>query len=367
MCFSIESWFRDIIKGTMKCRVCGKERLISEALSVCGECVEKNWWKVKPLVVKAHKKAKKRFGLPYPAPRAKDGIFCNVCVNQCRIGEGELSFCGLRTNRKGKLIHLAGTPKKGILQWYYDPLPTNCVAAWVCGAGQNIGQRMKNLAVFYGACSLDCLFCQNWHYRELSRRLSPVVSAKELTLQADTQTFCLCFFGGDPTPQLAHAFAVTKLLENKNIRICFETNGSMNQNLARKMAKIALKTGGIVKFDLKTYDEHLNIALTGVSNEFTLENFKMLAKEFLPRAKGPFLTASTLLVPGYVEADEVDKIASFIAKLDKNIPYSLLAFAGAFEMTDLPTTSWQQAQACQKAALEAGLTKVRLGNIHLLR
>jgi len=355
------------MKDAMKCKVCEKEKLISEAFGVCGECIKRNWQKAKPLVVKAHKKAKARFDLPYPAPKTKNGVLCNICVNQCRIGEGKLSFCGLRINKKGKLVHLAGTPKKGILQWYYDPLPTNCVASWVCRAGEKIGQGKKNLAVFYGACSLDCLFCQNWHYRELSRKLSPAVSAKKLATQADAETFCLCFFGGDPTPQMAHAFAVAELLKDKNIRICFETNGSMNKNLARKMAEIALKSGGIVKFDLKTYDENLNIALTGVSNEFTLENFEMLAKEFLPKAKGSFLTTSTLLVPGYVEADEVGKIASFIAKLDKDIPYSLLAFAGAFEMFDLPTTSWQQAQTCRKAALKAGLTKVRLGNIHLLR
>lgn len=349
-----------------KCKVCGKEKLLSKSLGVCGECVKKNWEKAKPLVVKAHKKAKARFGLPYPAPKVKSGVLCNFCVNQCRIGEGKLSFCGLRTNKKGKLVHLAGTPKKGILQSYFDPLPTNCVASWVCGAGEKVGRRMKNLAVFYGACSLDCLFCQNWHYRELSRKLSPSMSAKELADQADSNTFCLCFFGGDPTPQMTHALAVAKILKNKNIRICFETNGSMSKNLARKMAEVALNSGGIVKFDLKAYDERLNIALTGVSNQFTLKNFEMLAQEFLPKAKGPLLTASTLLVPGYVEADEVEKIASFIAKLDKNIPYSLLAFAPSFEMFDLPTTSWEQARKCQEVAEEKGLKKVRLGNIHLL-
>lgn len=302
------------MKGMSKCRVCGKEKLISEALGVCGECVKEKWQKAKSFVVKAHKKAKARFGLPYPAPKVRGGVLCNICVNQCRIGEEKLSFCGLRTNKNGRLIHLAGTPEKGILQSYFDPLPTNCVASWVCPASAeaSAGRGKKNLAVFYGACSLDCLFCQNWHYRELSRRLSPIVSAQELAHQADSETFCLCFFGGDPTPQMAHALAVAELLKNKNIRICFETNGSMNQNLARKMAEIALESRGIVKFDLKAYDEHLNIALTGVSNKFTLKNFALLAKEFLPKAKGPFLTASTLLVPGYVEANEVGKIASFV-------------------------------------------------------
>jgi pyruvate formate lyase activating enzyme len=52
------------------------------------------------------------------------------------MGEGERGFCGLRTVRNGKLVHFAGTPARGLLSWYRDPLPTNCVADWVCeGSG----------------------------------------------------------------------------------------------------------------------------------------------------------------------------------------------------------------------------------------
>jgi len=72
-------------------------------------------------------------------------------------------------------------------------------------------------------------------------------------------------------------------------------------------------------------------------------------------------------VPGYIDADEVFKIARFIASLDKNIPYSLLGFYPHFHMRDLPTTARQQAHACVEAATAAGLTRVHIGNIHLLR
>jgi pyruvate formate lyase activating enzyme len=44
-----------------------------------------------------------------------------------------------------------------------------------------------------------------------------------------------------------------------------------------------------------------------------------------------------------------------------------LAFHPAFETSDLPTTSRRQAEACFAAATDAGLTRVRIGNIHLLR
>jgi len=42
------------------------------------------------------------------------------------------------------------------------------------------------------------------------------------------------------------------------------------------------------------------------------------------------------------------------------------AFHPDFLMTDLPTTSKHQAMECLDAARAAGLTRVKLGNIHLL-
>ncbi|MHC4647619.1 MAG: radical SAM protein, partial [Planctomycetota bacterium] len=71
--------------------------------------------------------------------------------------------------------------------------------------------------------------------------------------------------------------------------------------------------------------------------------------------------------PGYIDTEQVRAIASFIADQDPAIPYALLGFHGDFLMTDLPSTSWKQAQSCLAAARTAGLKRVRLGNIHILR
>ncbi len=34
---------------------------------------------------------------------------------------------------------MGGDPARGLLQWYRDPLPTNCVADWVCPASGSAG------------------------------------------------------------------------------------------------------------------------------------------------------------------------------------------------------------------------------------
>jgi pyruvate formate lyase activating enzyme len=117
--------------------------------------------------------------------------------------------------------------------------------------------------------------------------------------------------------------------------------------------------------DLKAWNETLHIALTGVTNRRTLENFKRLAKWSPSRSEPPFLVASTLLVPGYIDVQEIRCIAEFIKSLDPQIPYSLLGFHPDYKMIDLPATSRKQAGECLDVARQAGLKRVKVGNIIL--
>jgi len=362
-----------------RCARCGREsKLISRLLGLCRGCILGDFPAVLPQIEEAHRRARQPFGLPWGVPKEPKGAACRLCANECRISEGGLSFCGLRTARQGRLG--GATSDRGNLSWYYDPLPTNCVADWVCPGGSGAGYPeyayrqgpeygYKNLAVFYQACSFDCLFCQNWHYR-YSATGPARVSAAQLAAQVDEETSCICYFGGDPGPQLPHSIRTSRLAlarrRGRILRICWETNGSMHPALLGQAAELALATGGCIKFDLKAYSEGLHRALCGVSNRRTLDNFRLLAEYSKRRPQPPLLVASTLLVPGYVEREEVSRIASFVAALDRAIPYALLAFHPQFCMADLPVTSRRHAEECQDAAREAGLARVRLGNIHLL-
>jgi pyruvate formate lyase activating enzyme len=76
--------------------------------------------------------------------------------------------------------------------------------------------------------------------------------------------------------------------------------------------------------------------------------------------------ASTLLVPGYISVEEVRQIASFISKINPDIPYALLGFTPQFMIDDLPRTSLNHAEEALRAAQDEGLTNVRIGNRHLL-
>ncbi|MGB3904248.1 MAG: radical SAM protein [Anaerolineae bacterium] len=346
-----------------ECQICGKSSLVSHNLAACVDCIRRQPEQVMPHIRQLQVVSRREFDLPTEPPRDSEGVLCPLCVNECGIAEGHRGFCGLRTNRNGKLVHLAGTPAKGILRWYHDPLPTNCVGAWVCAGSEKHG--CNNLAVFYGACTFNCLFCQNWHYRQMSPK-DKSMTAQELADKANLHTFCVCYFGGDPAAQMLHALSTSKILAKRGVRVCWETNGSMQPRLLERAVDLALETGGCIKFDLKAYDDNLHRALTGVTNKRTLENLARAAARIPLRREPPLVIASTLLVPGYVDAQEVGQLAEFIASLDPNIPYSLLGFHPHFFVPDLPRTSVRHAEECERVAREAGLVKVHIGNRHLL-
>jgi len=361
------------------CRNCSKSaRAISDVIGFCVDCIREDFDRVWPEIKRVHDDSRRAYGLPQDPPRSQNGVTCSLCLHQCSIHEGGVGFCGLRRVENGRIR--GGRPHEGNLSFYYDPLPTNCVGAFVCPASTGCGYPQyamskgaehgyKNLAVFYHACSFNCLYCQNHHFKDRTYSKQRI-SSNDLAGAADQRTTCICYFGGDPTPQILHALKASRLAiqraAERVMRICWETNGCVQEPYLGMMARLSLESGGCIKFDLKAWDPRIHHALCGVTNQKTLENFRKLSQLVPQRSEPPLLIASTLLVPGYVDEMEVAGLAGYLARLNPEIPYSLLGFYPHFYLHDLPTTSRSHALRCKQIAERAGLRKVNIGNVNLL-
>jgi pyruvate formate lyase activating enzyme len=361
------------------CALCGRASpYISKEISVCLECIRCRPEEALEITENVHCRSRVAFGLPQRPPKGPDGIACLLCANECIIPEGQTGYCGIRTNKGGKLI--GASVDAGILSCYHDPLPTNCVADWVCPGGTGEGYPVfancsgpelgfKNLAVFFHSCSFNCLFCQNWQFKK-EELPSSYRSPEDLASSVDERTSCICYFGGDPSTQLPFSLKASHCARRENpgsiLRICWETNGSMHPDLLDEMIDMSMYSGGCIKFDLKAWNENIHRALCGVNNTRTLDNFKKLALKSRERFIPALAVASTLLVPGYIDEEEIRDIARFIAALNPDIPYSLIAFYPHFYLCDMPLTPKALAYRCRQIAQDEGLTNVTIGNLHLL-
>ncbi|MBD3214194.1 MAG: radical SAM protein [Candidatus Lokiarchaeota archaeon] len=373
-----------------ECKFCGKkDKLISKTLQVCRDCIlEGNWDEIKIHLHSVHTSVREMEKLPEQPPSIHDdkmAFQCDFCINECFLSEDQTSYCGLRNLIKAKENELPlPTKSKGYIHGYLDANPTNCCNAWFCPAGTSNGYPVfsdydgpeygtYSYAAFLYGCSFDCLFCQNASHKCISK--SKLMSVEDIVnrLIDNEKITCVCFFGGSPEPQLPFTINIAeKTLEKmeeipkRKIRFCWEWNGSGKTDLVEKCMKIAVDTGGNIKFDLKTYHEKLNIALCGISNNRTLANFKYLAENYFgTRPRVPEMSGCTLLVPGYTTPNDVELIAKFISKINTKIPYSLLVFHPDYQMYDLPITSKKEAYKSLEVA-KSYLENVHLGNQFLL-
>jgi pyruvate formate lyase activating enzyme len=371
------------------CKFCGKtEKVISEILQVCRKCLlEGDWEKVKPHILNVHKQVRQLVELPEKPPKAERPnvkLKCNLCMNECSLSDEDVSYCGLRNiqlRTSGQLPY--PSKSKGYIHGYIDANPTNCCNSWFCPAGTSSGYPKYSdskgpefgtysYAAFFYGCSYNCLFCQNSSHKLFSKRHLFDVETLANQIVKNKKITCLCYFGGTPEPQLPFSINLAEKVlqkteyEKRIMRICWEWNGSGKKEWIIKAMEIALKTGGNIKFDLKTFNEKLNLALCGVSNRRTLENFKFLAENYFGIRKNlPEMSACTLMVPGYTNHKEVEQIVKFVSSINPEIPYSLLIFHGDYQMRDLGITPRKQALKCLEVAKKY-LENVNLGNKFLL-
>jgi pyruvate formate lyase activating enzyme len=339
----------------IQCRICqGKA---ARAIGLCVECLRDI--SDAGSLVDLHINAREKYGLHPKPPKSRGGVVCTICANSCRIETDGCGYCGINRNERGQIASVVH--EEALAYMYLDPLPTNCCAAWFCPGSD---ERGYNLAVFFYGCNFDCLFCQNASHKLLKD--AQAVSLKEMVHAAmNPRVRCVCFFGGSPEPQLPFALRAAREIvqESENGKhICWEWNGCGNPALVREAAELSAVSGGTAKFDLKCSNPNLSLALCGVSNKRSFENLRMISEA----GYGNILTATTLLVPYYVDAEEVRAIASFLAAIDSNIPYSLLVFHPDFYLDDLPITPREQVDECCEVA-RSYLQRVNIGNEHLLR
>ncbi len=367
------------MERSIECQICGESsHPISIILHVCLDCIRNRHKEALPFIKKAHFEAKKTHGLPGQPAKTVGGINCNLCSNHCSIGNGEHGFCGIRWNEDGLKSHTS--KDMGLYYSYIDPHVTNCCAAWFCPAGTGAGYPKyafrngpeygySNLAVFMYGCNFNCLFCQNPSHKNFIAKPTPTYDIAN-QVRANHRISCICYFGGSPEPQLPFILEASReaieAKKDKPLRICFEWNGCGQPSFVKRAAEIALETGGNIKFDLKCYTPELSLALSGVSNKRAFKNFEMIAQELYPKRKDlPVLSATTLLVPSYVDTSEVESIAEFIADINPAIPYGLLAFHPAYLMKDMPYSSLKHVIECYRVA-KRHLEQVHVGNLHII-
>jgi len=166
----------------------------------------------------------------------------------------------------------------------------------------------------------------------------------------------VAFTGGDVACCADFYARATERIKRRceNMWVLLETNGyGLTPGNLDLLAEAGLDSFWL---DIKAYDEEVYQRLCGTTNEWILK----APGEILKR--GFVLEVLTLFIPGWVETDQIAKIAQLVAELDEGVPFTVLAFFPAYRMSDNPPPTLSQMLEAYSAVKDAGLKNVKLGN-----
>jgi pyruvate-formate lyase-activating enzyme len=166
----------------------------------------------------------------------------------------------------------------------------------------------------------------------------------------------MAFTGGDVSCCVDfYCQAAEEIKKNcSNMWVLIESNGYglTPQNLDR------LRDSGADSFwlDIKAFDEEIYKKLCGTTNEWILKAPAEIIK------RGFILEVLTLFIPGWVEDDQIEKIARLLIDVDEGIPMTILAFFPEYKMQDTKSPTLDDMLRVFKRIKKIGLKNVKLGN-----
>ena len=183
---------------------------------------------------------------------------------------------------------------------------------------------LRKLKINLAGCNFDCIGC----FAIAKEKLGPDLSIEQLINLIKKS--CTFFYGdmvsdvqitgGEPTIDKNYLISLFEELRKLNVKkIGLSTNGYLlDKTLIMELKAL---TVDYVKLDIKAYTKQIHVGYTGKDNICVLRGVKLLRKYNLS------FYIRTIFTPQLMGFEEVEKIAKFISRTDKNIPYKIYQFA----------------------------------------
>ncbi len=274
-------------------------------------------------------------------------IRCLACSHKCLISEYKTGICGVRKNIKNKLYLLVYGK---VAAMNADPIEKKPLYHFL--------PRTKSFSIGTVGCNFRCDFCQNADISQASKRgimFGKDISPKEIVKRA-IQTKCksISYTYTEPAIFIEFVKSVAVIAKKKKLKNVLVTNGYFSRE----------------SFDyIKDYTDAMNIDLKSFSEKFYERYCGGKLKPVLETIKRAYksrihIELTTLVIPGLNDSEkEFEKIAKFIASVDRNIPWHISRFFPMYKMLDREVTPLETLKTAENIGKKAGLKFVHIGNV----
>jgi pyruvate formate lyase activating enzyme len=280
--------------------------------------------------------------------RGENGeVQCFSCGHRCLLKPGRDGVCRVRYNDNGTLM----VPHGYVGALACDPIEKKPFFHVLPGSD----------ALTFGmlGCDFHCGYCQNWVTSQMLRDPKAVAAprlctAKQLVdMAVQHRAPVVASSYNEPLITSEWAVEVFKEARTRGLRCAYISNG----NATPQVLDFIRPHVDAYKVDLKSFDDKNYRQLGGVLAN-VIETIKML------KERNFWVEIVTLVVPGFSDdADQLRKMADFLASVDPLMPWHVTAFHPDYKMRDRRHTVADDLLRIAEYGRAAGLKYIYPGNL----
>lgn len=270
-------------------------------------------------------------------------IKCKLCPHNCFIGEDRYGICSTRINKEGKLKAINYGEVTSIAE---DPIEKKPLYHF------KPGKHILSVGSF--GCNFSCSFCQNYTISQQKAK-SDFISPEELinTCNRLEDNVGIAFTYNEPSIWYEYVYDTAKLLKSKtpDKSVVLVTNGYIEKEPLKQL----LPYVDAMNIDLKAFTDKYYKNICGGKLQPVLDSIETASREC-------HVEITTLLVNRENDSEEeVEKIAYFLASINRDIPLHLSRYFPNYKLENPPTEVERMLKDWQIA--KKYLNYVYLGNL----
>jgi len=213
--------------------------------------------------------------------------------------------------------------------------------------------------VFLAGCNFRCLHCQNSSISQVPRDMdvsnSGVYRHPKTIAASAVENDCrsISYTYVEPTIFFEYAYDCSVAGIDRGLKNIFVSNGYMSESTTVILAKVLAATN----IDLKSFSDSFYKKVCGARLAPVLDSIARF-KEL-----GVWVEVTTLIIPGMNDSEqELTEIASFLAGIDRKMPWHVTGFYPSHKMLHVPPTGGEILVRAREIGFAQGLEYVYTGN-----
>jgi len=276
----------------------------------------------------------------------KGKVRCLACSHKCLIEKEKTGICGVRKNINNKLYLLVYGK---VASMNPDPIEKKPLYHFLPGT--------RSFSIGTVGCNFKCDFCQNFEISQSSKQgniFGKEITPEEIVEQAlETRCKSISYTYNEPAIFIEFVKDTAELARKEGLKNILVTNGYFSKESFNYIKDYI----DVANIDLKSFKEEFYNKYCGGRLKPVLESIKRFYDA------GIHIEITTLIIPGLNDNEkELEKIAKFIASVDKKIPWHISRFFPMYKMLDKLVTPIDILEKAYKIG-KKHLKNVYIGNV----